>query len=250
MKKFLLNSLWIILAIISFGAGIILSFFTTGHDIVGYILMGAAALIILYAFLIKKKFRKILITLTALICVGAVVFGVAEAPIIAGSKTDENPGAAYIIVLGAGVNGYNPSVTLNNRLTAALDYLKSYPESKAVVSGGQGPGENVTEAKAMSDWLIQNGISADRIIQEDKSTSTIENLTFSSEKIEADGGNVSEGVAIVSSEYHLYRAKRLAESIGISAKGVAAHTTLPVMKINYFIREGLAAIYMWFFGLK
>lgn len=240
----------IIISAIFIIGGILFRFFTTGHDIVSYILVAVGVLIFLFSFLAMKKCRKTIIALSAIILAGTIAFGIIEIPIISASRTDENPQADYLIVLGAGVNGTYPSMTLRNRLDSAYEYLTSYPQAKAVVSGGQGSGEDVTEAYCMKKWLTEKGISADRIIEEDKSTSTIENLKFSNEKIIADSGNSENKIAVLSSEYHLYRAKEIAKSIGIDAKGVAGHTSLPVMKINYFIREGIAVTYMKIFGTK
>ena len=243
MMKYFLLALSAVFVI----GGIILRFFTTGHDIIGYILFAIGILICLFFFLAARNFRKTIIALSAILIAVTIAFGIIEIPIISASRTDKNPQAEYIIVLGAGVNGTYPSLSLRNRLDAAYEYLISYPEAKAVVSGGQGPGEDVTEAYCMKNWLIKKGISSDRIIEESKSTSTIENLSYSLEKIKADGGSESNEIAILSSEYHLYRAKKMAKNVGINAKGVAAHTTLPVMKINYFIREGFAVTYMTIF---
>jgi uncharacterized SAM-binding protein YcdF (DUF218 family) len=250
MKKISKNGLWLIFSSFFLLGGIILSFTMTGRDIVGYIFMGIAVLIAVFHYLKKHNCRKTIITLISLLLAGSVVLGFAVAPVIAGSKTDKNPEAKYLVVLGAGVNGTVPSVTLYNRMNAAYDYLEEYPNSIAIVSGGQGSGESITEAYAMKTWLVNEGIDSSRIIEEKKSTSTMENLKFSFAIITERGDEPSGNVALVSSEYHLYRAKKIAESLGVTVKGIAGHTTLPLMMVNYFIREGLASIYMWFFGVK
>ena len=136
-----------------------------------------------------------------------------------------------------------------NRLEAALDYLEAYPDAVAIVSGGQGAGEDVTEASAMHDWLVAHGMPESRIVQEDQSTSTRENLENSFAIIRSRGGDPADGVAVVSSEYHLYRAKQMARALGAKPLGVAAETTLPTMRANYFIREAFAAAYMQVFGV-
>ena len=88
-----------------------------------------------------------------------------------------------------------------------------------------------------------------RIVQEDQSTSTRENLENSFAIIRSRGGDPADGVAVVSSEYHLYRAKQMARALGAKPLGVAAETTLPTMRANYFIREAFAAAYMQVFGV-
>ena len=96
----------------------------------------------------------------------------------------------------------------------------------------------------MQTWLIAQGIAPERILLEDRSESTQENLSNSFAIIAADGGDVTEGVGIVTSEYHLYRAKRMAEALGAKPIGIAAKTELVIMRVNYFIREAVAAAYM------
>lgn len=183
-------------------------------------------------------------TLGALVVLALAAFVVLELPILRASRTDPNPEADYLIVLGAKVNGTEPSYALYDRLSAALDYLNACPNAKAVVSGGQGADEGVSEAQAMFTWLTAHGVDADRILLEDQSETTRENLTNSFAVIAADGGDVTEGVAIVTSEYHLYRAKLMAEALGARPIGVAAKTSLISMRVNYFIREAFAAAYM------
>ncbi|MBQ3262801.1 MAG: YdcF family protein [Oscillospiraceae bacterium] len=171
-------------------------------------------------------------------------FVILELPILRDARTDADPKADYIIILGAQVRGTQPSWSMHDRLTAALDYLNTYPESKAVVSGGQGPDEGCSEAEAMQTWLTAQGVAPERILLEDRSESTQENLSNSFAIIAADGGDVAEGVGIVTSEYHLHRAKLMAEALGAKPIGVSAKTELVIMRINYFIREAVAAAYM------
>lgn len=167
-----------------------------------------------------------------------------EIPVIAGAsgtRNDDEP-VDYIIVLGAGLRGETPSVTLQNRLNTAADYLKANPETIAIVSGGQGPDEAISEAQAMKTWLVRLGIPADRIVMEDKSTSTYENLTYSLAIIHSlHTGSPSfaePSLAILSSEYHMHRASLMAEELGLGTpQMVPAKTTLPFLKLAYFIRE-------------
>ena len=188
---------------------------------------------------------RILLVLT---CIGLVYFCIVEIPIIKNARTDKDAERPYLIVLGAAVYGDQPSLTLVRRLEGALDYLEKYPESVAIVSGGMGPGETVTEAQAMHDWLRSRGIDEERIIQEDKATSTKENLSFSFEKIRERGDSPEGNVAIVSSAYHLFRAKSMARLQGVDAAGVAAPWGFPMVMLNYFIREAFGVTHLWVFG--
>ena len=122
------------------------------------------------------------------------------------------------------------------------------PDALAVVSGGQGEGEDITEAKAMADYLTAHGIDSARIVQEDQSRTTRENLENSFAILRARGYDPANGVGIVTSEYHLYRAKRMVRALGAEPVGIAAETTLPTMRVNYFIREAFAAAYMQLAG--
>ena len=182
--------------------------------------------------------------LGVLVVLALAAFVLLELPILRDAKTDPDPEADYIVVLGAQVRGTEPSWSMHDRLIAALNYLNAYPASKAVVSGGQGPDEGCSEAEAMQTWLIAQGVAPERILPEDQSESTQENLSNSFAVIEADGGDVTRGVGIVTSEYHLHRAKLMAEALGAKPIGVAAKTELVIMRINYFIREAVAAAYM------
>ncbi|MCI6358562.1 MAG: YdcF family protein [Clostridiales bacterium] len=239
------HKLSLILAGVCILAGCVFRFAMPGHDFIGYLLWLLAVLIFAFPRL-SKTWR---IVLAALLVLGAAVFAVFEAPVISNAKTDAAPQSDYLIVLGAGVNGSAPSLSMVNRLEAALDYLETYPDAVAIVSGGQGAGEDVTEASAMHDWLVAHGMPESRIVQEDQSTSTRENLENSFAIIRSRGGDPAGGVAVVSSEYHLYRAKQMARALGAKPLGVAAETTLPTMRANYFIREAFAAAYMQVFGV-
>lgn len=239
------HKLSLILAIVCILVGCVFRFTMPGHDFIGYLCWLLAVLIFAFPRL-NKTWR---IVLAALLVLGAAVFAVFEAPVISNAKTDSEPQAGYLIVLGAGVNGSSPSLSMVNRLEAAQAYLEAYPDAVVIVSGGQGPGEHVTEAAAMYDWLVAHGVAESRIVQEDQSTSTRENLENSFAIIRNRGSDPADGVAIVSSEYHLYRAKQMAHALDAKPFGVAAETTLPTMRVNYFIREAFAAAYMRVFGV-
>lgn len=221
------------------------------YKTIGLAVLAVAVLLVLYKLLLAyskknaKTAKRMKAVLTTLLCVGLAYFIAVEVPIISSARTDKNPEAPYLVVLGAGVDGTVPSVSLSNRLAAALEYLQTYPETIAIVSGGQGAGEEITEAECMRTWLMNKGIAAERIITEDESTSTEENIANSLKKIRENGGDPSGKIAIVSSEYHLYRAKYMARELNAVPVGVAAHTSYPVLMINYFIREAFAVTALW-----
>ena len=226
-------------------AGFFLRFALRGYAWWGYALLLVAALIVLHRFAPPVLWKIIV----ALVCVGLVYFCIVEAPIIKNARTDKDPERPYLIVLGAAVYGDRPSLTLVRRLEGALSYLNTYPESVAIVSGGMGPGETVTEGQAMFDWLVANGIAPERVLIEDRATSTMENLQYSFEIIRSRGDEPAGNVAIVSSAYHLYRAKCMAAKLGApNAAGVAAPWGYFFVMLNYFIREAFGVTHLWVFG--
>lgn len=230
---------------------LLLFYVAVGYKTIAMALLAITALVGLYrliTYLGRKnaKAEKVLkIALTSLVCIGLVLFAIIEVIVVRASHTDKNPEAPYLIVLGAGVNGTEPSLSLLYRLEAAKQYLDDYPEAVAVVSGGQGAGEDITEAECMRLWLTNNGVSEDRIIMEDKSTSTYENLKNSLAIIRLFGNDPTDRVAVLSQEYHLYRAKFYARELGADAVGVAANTGNKAMMVSYTMREAFAVGYMW-----
>lgn len=226
-------------------AGLILRFFFTGVGYIAYALFFAAALIALLRFCPKMWIKRTVCILTA---IGLVYLIAVEIPIVGAASGDGEREYDYIIVLGAAVHGDTPSLSLVERVRAAADYMKELPNTVAIVSGGQGSDENISEAEAMQAWLTQNGIDKSRIILEDKATSTLENIEYSFDIIRARGDDPNTATAVVTSEYHIYRAKLLAQSLGVSVGSVAAHTTYAPIMINYFIREAFGVTYQWIFG--
>ena len=227
----------IITASILFLAGVILRFAFSGHNYIAYGLFLLSVFIVVFGVAGKtlKRF------LAMFIAMGLVYFVIIEIPIIDEASGDGDFDADYLIVLGAAVHGDTPSLSLVERLEAAKDYLIKHPDTVVIVSGGQGGGENVSEARAMYEWLCANGIDSTRIIMEDKASSTYENLKFSREIINELSDDAT--VAVVSSEYHLCRAKLIAKTLGMEIHTVAAHTTYFTIMLNYFIREAFGVTY-------
>lgn len=238
------GKMWLIFVILLLvGAGL-LFFAATGHDYVAALLVLIAALIVIYRF----GGHGLRVAVTVLLVIGIAAFIIIEIPIVREARTDAPDDCEYVIVLGAGLKGDVPTLSLRNRLDAALEWLEAHPDCVAVVSGGQGPGENMPEGEAMGIWLEARGIEPERIIVEDKSTSTMENLENSFALIREAGGEPDGNCAIITSEYHLCRAKLMARSLGVEAWGVAAHTSWTSLMLNYFIREAFAVTYYRIFG--
>lgn len=156
------------------------------------------------------------------------------------SEGNEKPSdnADYVIVLGAHVFGERMSANLRYRVEAACEYLKENPDTKAVLSGGQGQGEDITEAEAMRRYLVQEGIEAERLLMEGNSVNTEENIRNSAKLI----GDKSKKVVIVSNSFHIYRAKGIAkkqEYKHVEGLGCKIH---PYSIPNSYVREAFAVI--------
>ena len=232
--------LWLIAVIVLLLAAVVFAVAMTGHTFVAALCAFIALVIVYFHFVRRRGLR---IAAAIVLAAGIAVFGVIEAPIVAGARTDAPDDVEYLVVLGAGLHGDVPSLSLTDRLEGALAWLEAHPDCVAVVSGGQGPGETMTEGEAMGIWLEARGIDPSRIIVEDRATSTQENLEYSFALIRGRGGEPDGNCAIVTSEYHLYRAKALAARQGVECFGVAARTSWPTLMLNYFIREGFAVTY-------
>lgn len=140
-----------------------------------------------------------------------------------------------MIILGAKVNEDGISKTLKRRLDKAIEYYNTNKNiNNIIVSGGQGSDEVVTEALAMKNYLVKNGVSKDKIIMEDKATTTLENIIFS-KKIITDK-NLKGKVLIVTSDYHLFRGQFIASILGIDNEGLCSISPLS-SRIYYMIRE-------------
>lgn len=192
--------------------------------------------------LYAQKIGKVILT-GILVVVAAVILlaGVETAFMIkaATAKPSEN---ATVVVLGCRAYGSRPSIMLASRLDAAYEYLTEHPDVICIVSGGQGPDESMPEAECMYLYLTEKGIAPERIYQENRSTSTRENLLFSQEIIEAEGLNPE--IAIVTNEYHEYRAGMVADALEMEHSAVPARTPLWLFP-TYYIRELYGILYEW-----
>lgn len=234
--------------------GIFCFFAVHGHDFLGIVCCGIAGVICCYyliALLRKQRIfaAKILnTTLTSLLCFGLCAFVITEAVILQASRGEENPKFTYLVVLGAKVNGTSPSLSLNDRLQSAYEYMTAHPNVIAVLSGGQGADEGISEAQCMFNELTKLGVSPDRLWLEDQATSTWENLQFSLRIIEEKTGTQPQAIGLLSSEYHLYRAGLFADACGIDAALIPASTSWPTIRLNYFMREVVAVWKFIIFG--
>ena len=231
--------------------GALFAFGYTPMRFSGYLLFAAAAFLLLWGFLAGRpgKAAKLLWrVLLACLILGLGVFTALEIQVIRYGRTDRETEPAAVVILGAGVNGTEPSLSLLVRLEAALDYLQDKPEIPIVVTGSQGPGEELSEARCMADWLTARGISQDRILLEDQADNTEENIRFSQELLADKGIDLTDSIAVVTSDYHLYRASLLWGTPWMVP--VAAHMPGRFfgLTVNYYIREAFAAASLLILG--
>lgn len=234
--------------------GVFIKLFCPGYDMTGLAFLGLAALIPTYHVLgllivrhrtLGKGLHMLLTGFLILFFAAVVITG---GIIVHSSRGTPNASSDYLVVLGAGVNGTTPSRSLRERLDAAYNYLISHPDSVAIVSGGQGYGEDITEAQCMYDYLTQKGIDADRVWMEPEATNTLENLRFSLDVVEKRADIRPSRIAIVSSEYHLHRAGIFAGWLNLEADLIPAKTVVPPLRWNYYLREVFAVWYYSLFG--
>ncbi len=165
---------------------------------------------------------------------------------IAAAAKKPSADGGTVVVLGARVLGDRPSRMLRNRLDAAAAYLTDNPSANCVVSGGLGKDEHYTEAYVMKKYLVACGIASARIVEEDRSTDTHENIAFSLALIRQHGWD--ERLVIATQEFHQYRAATLAKRAGVEKVSAATCMSPWHLLLCYWIRECAAIARLWIFG--
>lgn len=191
------------------------------------------------------------------LCVFLLFFAATEAAICrAGRRTAQPEGTGapdVVIVLGAGVNGKTPSLALQNRIDTAAAYLKGNLEGLAAVPkdvpvilcGGQGRGEDITEARCMYDALVKAGVAESRLHLEEESATTAENLLNAKAMLRELGLDAKQvRAACVTGEYHVFRAEQMAADAGLTMFGVPSEMPWWWLRANYYTRE-FFAVWKW-----
>lgn len=234
--------------------GLTIYFGIPGYSFSGLIAFGVAGLIGCYRIfkVLSKRYPKtangLRIVLTLCLSLGLTAALITGVFIVRAGLGSADTPCQYVILLGAGVDGTRPSLSLRYRLDAAYDYLTANPDAICIVSGGQGPGEDITEAACMYADLTSKGIAPERIWQEAVATNTRENIAYSLALIEEKTGVRPERAGIISSEFHLYRAGMFAARQGLTMVGIPAKTQWVSLRINYTLREIVAVWYYMLFG--
>ena len=179
----------------------------------------------------------------ALMCIGLALVLALECCVISGMNAEAPEGLDYLIVLGARVEeDGRPSKALKRRIDAAAQYLAENPGTVAIASGGKGTDEVISEAECIRSGLVEQGVDESRILLEDRSTTTSENMRFSMALM--DGGETAR-VGLVTNNYHVFRAVKLARSAGMeNVHGLAADYTGFTL-LHYMMRDGACLLEDW-----
>ena len=180
---------------------------------------------------------KALIWIIKLALALAVLFALCMAALFVIARVYPVPGGEYgaVIILGCQVKEDGTlSRQLEDRLALGLKLWQARPDSVVVVCGGQGINEPVTEAAAMKEYLTAHGVPERSILMETQSKNTLENIRMSKAML----GSIRK-VAVVTSDYHVFRAVRIARDEGLDAEGIGAWT-LPEWILKNYSREVLA----------
>ncbi len=224
-------------------AAFFFKFMMAGYGFTALVLCGIIGILLLYNLMnilsprFPKQVKLVRRIVSVCLCVGLLIASVTEGFIIAASFGDPQEHCQYIVVLGAKVRHDGPSVSLMDRIRGAYNYMTEHPDVIAVVSGGQGHDEPMSEAQCMYERLVAMGIDKDRIWIEDQAASTWANLNYSLNLIEARTGERPEKLGVVSSEYHMLRVGMQAKDCGIDPVRIPAHTSLISQRVNHFMRE-------------
>ena len=197
-------------------------------------------------------------------CAGILVFAVVEILVFTGVTVRDTSKLDYVIVLGARVKENGISKSLKNRLDKAIDYLDENPGTILVLSGARGEDEPVSEAEAMMDYLVFNGVRKEQLILETRSFSTVENIAYSRVAIEEDQEAkkaqsqnnpifMEPGtfeivpdkpikIGVLTSDFHVFRAQQIAKKWGIpDIYGISCGSD-PVLFIHFCVRECAAIL--------
>ena len=211
---------------------------------------GTAAYALLRALSAKRTWAKWCARLLlALFCLGFAFFLCLEARVVSGARGDagRTEEVSCVLILGAGVDGAQPSLTLARRLDAALGYLADKPGVPVIVSGCQGAGEEISEAECMARYLAAHGVEESRIWKEEQASSTRTNFLYSLALMDERGVDRNAPFAVVTSDYHIARSRYIARRAGVGPEEtVMVSSTLPgsayyaLLTANFYVREAFA----------
>lgn len=208
--------------------------------------LAAGIFLFVLAFLLERLrgiSKKIYVIALIPILLLAFSFLFVEFQIVSFSMRGCDPDARYVIVLGSQIRSDGPSNDYKARLDSAYEYLMEYPDVKLITTGGKGENEPISEGEGGAVYLKEKGIAETRILVEDESVNTYENLANAGKIMKEDGGDIGrDGIVIVSADYHLFRASLLARELGYKNVSFKGGHGLAVLLPHYYTREFFALI--------
>ncbi len=208
---------------------------------VGIILLTLIPILLLFLFekKIPEKYKRLIKTLkTVYICgtgVYVISYTIFAIWVTSGVNYSTDEPYDYVLIFGGGVKNGELSRYGENRLNAVIPYLNEHSDAKIIVSGGIGEREILSEADVMAEYLMQRGISGERIILEDQAKNTWENIVFSFDMIE--NGKTVLGV---SSDYHVKRITLMAKAQNVTLDMMASKSEFELNTISSYVREYMA----------
>lgn len=221
--------------------------FHTGNA-AGMAVSAAAAFVFLFPHTAAKllfkaaetKAGRVFLVLFFLLAAVSVILAIVISIFMARAIDNAPEAPANVIILGCRVKENGASLMLEKRIEAAYEYLSENPDVICIASGGKGIDEPMSEAECIRDGLVSRGISPDRIILEDKSTNTYENIRNSLKIIDSIGAE--RRAVIITSEFHQLRASMISKKQGLESYSKSSHTFLPLLP-SYWVREWFAVAY-------
>ena len=236
MRK--LRIVYALLAILS--ALYSIAVYMVGSGTFSFIIWVFAAIFFGFLYLMDKKKlwpkvpKAIRLVFRIIVATGIGIFIICQGCILTQFFSKGENGADYIIVLGAQMKDWGPSVVYKARLDSAVDYLNSNPDTKVIVTGGQGVNESIAEGEGGKIYLIEQGISEDRIIVESESRDTEQNISNAMNLVEVSD---DMKIGIVTNNFHVFRGVMIAKRYtDADVTGIAAFTEYQYLP-NNMVRE-------------
>lgn len=201
----------------------------------------------LLASLMANKFGRLAVTAFAVLVIIGIITAAVISVFMIGAMEHLPDEPAPVIILGCNVKESGPSLMLHRRIEAAFEYLSENETAVCIASGGQGPDEPMSEAQAIRDELVKMGIAPDRIILEDQSVNTFQNIRNSLEIMDELG--LERRAVIVTSEFHQLRASIIAGKQGLESYSKSSRTSLTLLP-SFWIREWFGVLHEIIIGRK
>lgn len=196
--------------------------------------------------LMEKSIGKVVLNIISVLLIFCILLAIMISSVMVFKMNNYPSEPSNIIVLGCKVQETEPSLMLKRRLDTAYEYLVENQEVIAIVSGGKGDDEQISEAQCIKEYLVNKGISKNRIIMEDKSTSTFENFKYSKQILQ-ELNLSTDSITVVTDGYHQLRASMIAKKFDFKTYSISGYTSWYLLP-TYFVREWFGVTYQFIFG--